>query len=232
MGKPVKQDYSKQFGNDGRILTRILENAEGVDYLGYIAYALYKVEKNTELDNYKTAHPTATDSDIQDQKDYFRFSHCTKKNIDRYLKEAIELDNQMYEKKLEAFIEGFENGAEGERAHLEDDLIKLMSEKIGTAIDSKYKLEKKSNYLRGVFQSFWGTLIWILLTIVVGLYVKYGKNADTTNSNYKESIELQKTTDTINTEREKKLTVDYSQGIIYVATQKHYVDVCKNTKKA
>ena len=161
--------------------------------MGYIAYALYKIEKNTELQNYTTAHPKATDIDIQNKKNYFRYSRCNEDQIKRYWNDAKRIDNDMYGKKLKNFIAGFENGAQGERAHLKDDFEGLLSKKVNEAIDGKidekYNLEKKHNYWRGVSQSLIGTVIWIVITIIAGLYLAFGNQTSNPNkTNVKQTV--------------------------------------------
>ena len=164
-----------------------------MEYLGFIAYALYKIEKNNEIENYIKAHPNAKDVDIQAQKDYFRYSHCNNKEINRYWQEANRIDNEMYGKKLKDYIDGFENGAQGERAHLKDDFEGLLSKKVNEAIDGKidekYNLEKKHNYWRGVSQSLIGTVIWIVITIIAGLYLAFGNQTSNPNkTNVKQTV--------------------------------------------
>lgn len=210
MGKKVKNDYSKTFKNDGQILSKILGKAEGMEYLGFIAYALYKIAKNDHIGKYMQAHPDATDDEIQDQKNFFRYSHCTDKEINNYLKDAKNLDDQMYGKKIEKYIEGFENGAKGEREHLKNNFEDLLSKKVGEAIDGK--LEKKSNFGRGVLQSFLGTIAWIVLVIIVCLYLKFGNIVGIqviTKSN--ETSVQQIRADTVNTENDTTGTVKYNQ---------------------
>ena len=235
-----KIDYSKKYGNDGRILSGILKEAQGVDYLGYIAYALYKRDKIEAIKKYKEDNPSATDEDIQQEKDSFRFSRCNKRDIKRYLKDAKDIDNEMYGKKIQDFIQGFQNGANGEREQLgkevkellsskidgfiqkfensaqydrnqiKNDLNKLLSEEIGKAINKNYQVEKKSNYFRGVTQSFLGTIIWVIVTILVGLYFKYGKQYDSPGANINKTSIQQTVKDTVDEDDGAKMTVKYN----------------------
>lgn len=185
MAKKVQFDYSKAYKTDGQILSKLVDplKEKGLEYLGYIGYALYKIEKNNEVETYKKSHPKATNSDIQKIKDSFRYSHCADNEINRYWDSARQISDNMYGKRLEEYIDGFENGAEGERKHLTEGFEKLLSNNVGTAIDGKYKLEKKNNFGIGVLQSFLGTIVWVALTIFVGLHNKYGNGNDSSGGN-------------------------------------------------
>lgn len=213
MGRPKKIDYSQQFKNDGQILSKIVDplKAKGMEYLGYIAYALYKIEKNKEIENYIKAHPNASDQQIQDKKEYFRYSHCNDVEINRYWEEARNIDNQMYAKKISDYIEGFDNGAKGERENLKTIFQDILSNKVGEAIEGKYKLEKENSFGRGVLQSFLGTIVWIVLTIVVGLYLRFGRNIDPPSLNSNETGVQQVVTDSNNSENDTTMTVKYNQ---------------------
>lgn len=97
----------------------------------------------------------------------------------------------MYGEKIKEYIEGFDNGAKGERENLTKDIAKK--------IDDNYDQSKKNNFWWGSLQSFVGTILWVALTIFVGLYNKYGNGNESSCRNQSEVNAQQSIIDTIST---------------------------------
>lgn len=136
------------------IFSRLVKDKD--DIQGHIAYAIYKFEKVSHIEEFKKEHKREPNAE---EKEEFRASCCNPARLEEYQKRA------------EMILDAFSNELLNEAANqIEADYIKKQDEHLKDIVQSSQPTMGKQ-YLNGILQSMIGTflmafIVWGIVSVV------------------------------------------------------------------
>ena len=130
------------------IYSQLVENEN--DFIGHIAYSLYKSDKIGFITDYKDTHEKEDPS--EEAFENFHRTACVKTSLERYKLHALVL--------LQSFLDDTLSAA---KKQIEDECIKKHKELLGDVVSKM----KPHSFMHGVWQSVVGALIFMVLCVAL-----------------------------------------------------------------